>query len=451
MEEQISSFIETLQKKYDLNIDDNEEENVVNMRSLLGEIKLNIHIIDKTFDIYMDFPFYDEVEEGDEEEYSNEIQGISEVIFSRELNRFFNRKPKHEDEIHYLCPGSNEYVGFWDNLIDISIVDTFFRAVNSYHDKYQTILPREDTISSIIQAYLKLAQEFLFDHGFKKDKDIFNEDNDIYIGKQNRIVLTTIQHDIVQLFAYGSAFSPIINHYHGDECFIAKAINSENMISTNIDNVKLFYNLHDELNIFTEFEYYTDSKKFVYIKSKFFHQLVVIDLRSNISENLEYDLLIQKLNFFKPFKNKNTIDKIDFSKLNPDDFEKLCFDLLQQKGFINIHPVGKTNAPDGGCDIFADEEVQGVFGSEIRHWIFQCKHSKSSLNRKDVAEIPDLLREYNADKYGLFCSNSLTPEAIKRLQSLNEKHNGIVKYWGIIELGAEISQFPELIRKHSLI
>jgi hypothetical protein len=78
---------------------------------------------------------------------------------------------------------------------------------------------------------------------------------------------------------------------------------------------------------------------------------------------------------------------LDFAHLTYEDFERLCYDILIKRGFIDVHPVGKSNASDGGKDILASEEYRTITGIETRKWIWQCKHSKKSLNRKDVSEI----------------------------------------------------------------
>jgi hypothetical protein len=85
-------------------------------------------------------------------------------------------------------------------------------------------------------------------------------------------------------------------------------------------------------------------------------------------------------------------------------------------GFIDVHPVGKTNATDGGKDIIATETYNSLIRTEYRKWIWQCKHSKTSLSPKDITGIQDILEENQAQGYGLFCSNHLTPKTVERLE-----------------------------------
>ncbi len=119
-----------------------------------------------------------------------------------------------------------------------------------------------------------------------------------------------------------------------------------------------------------------------------------------------------------------------FSKLNDSAFEKICRDFTDWNGFFNVVQRGKTRVSDGGIDLEADMVVKTPFEEQKQHWIFQCKHKKAQINRKDISEIPDLLREFNANGYGLFYSGMLSPQTIGRIKSKNVP----IKYWAKGEL-----------------
>ncbi len=84
-------------------------------------------------------------------------------------------------------------------------------------------------------------------------------------------------------------------------------------------------------------------------------------------------------------------------------------------GLKNVHLRGKTNTPNEGVDITADEEYQAMLGHEKRIWIFQCKHTKYQIDRKDILEVPILLKKFQADRYGLFYSEVLSPATLDRI------------------------------------
>lgn len=208
-----------------------------------------------------------------------------------------------------------------------------------------------------------------------------------------------------------------------------------------------FFNICD-LYCLNRFEYFTDAKRYLCIKGEL-SALVSLEKNADLAINSEYALLIRKFECLKRFKPSPKIESLEFSNLSSKEFENLCFDILERMGFNNVHIVGKTNSADGGKDLLATEQYATLLGNEKRKWIWQCKHSKKSLNRKDISEIDELLRENNAQAYGLFCSNDLTPGLITRLE-MKEGQNTRIKYFGRIELQAFLSQHPDLISKYNL-
>jgi hypothetical protein len=165
----------------------------------------------------------------------------------------------------------------------------------------------------------------------------------------------------------------------------------------------------------------------------------------------EKKILVDKLSTLKTINPNIILSNLDFSTLNESEFENLCYEVLVKRGFVDVHPVGKTNAPDGGKDLIATEYIDTLTGQETRKWIWQCKHSKKSLDRKDVSEIEDLLKENNAQGYGLFCSNSISPSAVDRLERKKQLlgSNKLV-YYGCRELETLLGTDINLISKYKL-
>lgn len=199
-----------------------------------------------------------------------------------------------------------------------------------------------------------------------------------------------------------------------------------------IDNkyIKLFNRVSEEYEV-GDIKYYSNFSHLVYAESENL-KFVTVMLRINEAAIAnEYELLSKQIYELKMIAPNIPIKiSYDFSLLSDDEFEMLCFDLLNRMGFQNVKRIGKTNAPDGGRDIIADEEYKTLFKTERRKWIFQCKHSKKSLDRKEISEIGELLEEHNAQGYGLFCSGSITPTAVTRLESKKERVKGHVQYYG---------------------
>lgn len=146
---------------------------------------------------------------------------------------------------------------------------------------------------------------------------------------------------------------------------------------------------------------------------------------------------------------KNIDDFIQFDKLSAEKFELLCKEILAAFGFGNIISRGNTNASDGGVDIECEEQVKEIFQTYTNRWIFQCKHMKAQIDRKDISEIPDLLNEFKAQGYGIFYTGTFTPQTIDRLKEKTCK-NDKIKYWDGFEIKRMISQMEQK-KKQDLI
>ena len=135
----------------------------------------------------------------------------------------------------------------------------------------------------------------------------------------------------------------------------------------------------------------------------------------------------------------------DLNKLSSEKFEAMCVNLLMAQGFSDVHQRGSTNTPDDGVDIEAVENMRGLFGSETRKWIFQCKCSKKQISRKDILEISELLEEFEADRFGIFSSNLFTPRALDRIKKL---HRDSVTIFDANEIKYKLSKYPDIIKKY---
>lgn len=144
-----------------------------------------------------------------------------------------------------------------------------------------------------------------------------------------------------------------------------------------------------------------------------------VDIKNKIISERLYLQDMQK-KYFEYTSNEITELEYDLFELSPGKFEEMCYDLLCADGYHNIQRRGSLNAADGGIDIEAVEIVKGIVQEEKRKWIFQCKSGKKNLSRKDLNEIPFLLKEFKADRYGLFLTGSLTPNALNRCETFGE-------------------------------
>ncbi|KJS16036.1 MAG: hypothetical protein VR69_11115 [Peptococcaceae bacterium BRH_c4b] len=238
--------------------------------------------------------------------------------------------------------------------------------------------------------------------------------------------------------------------YYGKEYRLFKTENSKIVAFNN----QFFTDLEEFsylLNWFCDLDYFVDYDGNIFATNKLIHIFIQANNLTSEYIDLEYMYIADSFEKFSDFRRCDELIKIDFSHLDSASFENLCYDFLEASGFQNIHPIGNSNASDGGRDLLAEEIITGLAGIEKRAYVIQCKHRKTtSLSRENVLEIETLLRENNAEKYLLICSNDLTPQTIDRLEKQNKRRTNKVVYWGKIEFAARLQKFPILINKYKL-
>lgn len=137
--------------------------------------------------------------------------------------------------------------------------------------------------------------------------------------------------------------------------------------------------------------------------------------------------LEEYLRDIKRFAPKNLFEnKVDFSNITAEEFEKLCSNVLENEGYTNIEIRGNLNAQDGGVDIEADKVEKS---GRIKHAIFQCKHTKKQIPRQDLDEVRYLKEEFNADIYGIFYTGMFSPGTLDRIKIIEKTDKiKIIKY-----------------------
>lgn len=238
----------------------------------------------------------------------------------------------------------------------------------------------------------------------------------------------------------------------------------KNELSTVVCNTKLIEEIRrhiDHLNFFNydELIFYISDKNIVIAKCSCYWA-IVMPIKIKVQDAVKFE----KKNLAEKMKNLELIDpaeyiereNLDFSKITAPQFEELCKVILSVLGFKNIISRGHTNSSDGGVDIECDEDINQIFGVKVRHWIFQCKNAKK-MDRKDIGEIPLLLRERNAEGYGLFYTGKFTAQTLDRLKGMEDDGEKEIKYWDGFMLSEIIRENPrikkafrELIENHQL-
>lgn len=66
------------------------------------------------------------------------------------------------------------------------------------------------------------------------------------------------------------------------------------------------------------------------------------------------------------------------------------------------------------------------------------------MDRKDIGEIPLLLKECNAEGYGLFYTGRFTAQILDRLKGMDNDGKNEIKYWDGFMLSEIIRESPRI-------
>ena len=388
---------------------------------------------DSTFNIYRSFcyPIRDYAEN-----FENEHRAAQQEKTSKHLVSFFKEAFGEEFDFGMGCPYDSVLVGFWRKQFDINFIDSFVNVC----EEADTEISDDDVSKLIMESISEVSKKFRLKS--LNESCYTSEHGEIIVFSKD---IKSIGLDNIDLSTLASVELPVFAARY----FCGKKPSGE-VIVTDTKKIRKFFDICNHFNVDTsDFDFFCVENEYLYIKGSL---NAIISLEANPDDKVdnEYSLLASKLNTLAKIKPQTNVNPLDFSHLTYEQFEQLCYELLNKQGFIQVHPVGNSNAPDGGKDIIATEEYKTMIGVEHRKWIWQCKHSKQSLNRKDIAEIGDLLQENSASAYGLFCSNSLTPDAINRLE-MKRSANTVIMYYGKIELGNLLSHYPDLLERFKLL
>ncbi len=139
-------------------------------------------------------------------------------------------------------------------------------------------------------------------------------------------------------------------------------------------------------------------------------------------------------------------DDIDFSKISPNEFERLCFELLLKYGYSQL--VWRQGGADNGRDIEGYFDFNNPIADQRTKWFFECKHYTSGgvppehLNSKIAwadSEQPSCLV--------ILVSSYITTAARTWLEKIQKtKQYQIIVIEGE-ELKGRLIQFPDLIER----
>ena len=345
------------------------------------------------------------------------------------------------------CPFTDVHVGYFNVEYDFENIKQILGAFESAFASYGNAEIDEEYLmrnfKSEYCAFLECGDEIKYAYRMLMEPD-YSDISERYPSKFGNIDNVFVDRQGAFIAGYGDdSFKKIKDSMKFQTCKADKihsgekyclAQSGELKVSINSDYLKRINAFLDIMEVEEkDCQEYEISQNILVVKtlySGFWAIIMALNGAQDIFAAKEYKGIQEMYNKLLPFISPELLhEEYDFSKLDDREFEKMCRDLLVDMGFQNVTQRGNTRASDGGVDLEADMKVETILGEQKQHWIFQCKHTKAQIDRKDISEIPDLLEEFQASGYGLFYSGMLSPQTLDRIK----KKESII-YWAKGEL-----------------
>ncbi|WP_341832434.1 hypothetical protein AACH28_05365 [Sphingobacterium thalpophilum] len=141
----------------------------------------------------------------------------------------------------------------------------------------------------------------------------------------------------------------------------------------------------------------------------------------------------------------------DWSKINDELFEELCYDLVYYDPKFDrktIRKMGKSRSRDGGRDIVV--YTASRLGNAPKKFIFQCKFIKngSSLSASKVLDVSDTIDQYDADGYGVFTTGVIDATLFDKVDAIAKRRNLDVVFNSKYEIERDLASFPQLKNRY---
>lgn len=345
------------------------------------------------------------------------------------------------------CPFTDVHVGYFSVEYDFENIKQILGAFESALVSYGNAEIDEEYLmrnfKSEYCAFLEYGDEIKYAYRMLMESD-YSDISERYPSKFGNIDNVFVDRQGAFIAGYGDdSFKKIKDSMKFQTCMVDKIYSGEKYCLAQSGELKVSINSEylKRINAFLDImevedkdcQEYEISQNILVVKtlhSGFWAIIMALNGEQDVFAAKEYKGVQEMYNKLLPFISLELLhEEYDFSKLDDRAFEKMCRDLLVDMGFQNVTQRGNTRASDGGVDLEADMKVETILGEQKQHWIFQCKHTKAQIDRKDISEIPDLLEDFKASGYGLFYSGMLSPQTLDRIK----KKESII-YWAKGEL-----------------
>lgn len=149
--------------------------------------------------------------------------------------------------------------------------------------------------------------------------------------------------------------------------------------------------------------------------------------------------------------------RLNWSALDDEDFERLMYLLIcEAEGYENVQWLQKTDAPDRGRDLSAEQVHADSLGSARRlRTIVQCKHWLSrSVSRSDVGDARDAMELWQPPRVDILViatSGRFTVDAVAMVENHNQADKALtIEMWPESHLETLLAARPHLIGQFNL-
>jgi hypothetical protein len=158
-----------------------------------------------------------------------------------------------------------------------------------------------------------------------------------------------------------------------------------------------------------------------------------------------------------PDSNISVPTKLNWSALDPEEFERLVFTLIApEPGYENVQWLMQTNAPDRGRDLsatrVATDALLGTFRSRV---IVQCRHwLKRSIAVADVANLKEQVTLWEPPRVDICIiatSGRFSSDAVALIEKQNQSDRALrIEMWPESHLERLLAGRPGLIAQFGL-
>jgi hypothetical protein len=114
---------------------------------------------------------------------------------------------------------------------------------------------------------------------------------------------------------------------------------------------------------------------------------------------------------------------LDWSALADQEFEELCYDIMENSGFVNLSWIGRKGK-DRGRDILAEKQLTELGKMHVEKWLVQCKkYLTRSPSPSDLENDLAWADFHSPDVFLIMLTNTLSADTLDWLDRVADKRN----------------------------